>query len=247
MPSAAGKAPIVRVDADFQLLIPSRFPPIALFERIADEAEAAVVAEIEGLTNPRLRERQRAAGVGAGDVTSPMFQNWNHAPFAYRNPLGSRHFGPEVSVLEMAEDLETALAVSVRRREAFLGSTGEARTDLDMRVLTRRVTGGFGDFRAFPADADRDALLSAGRSVLAADPPLDGMLYRPPERSQSTCVAVLERSVLGRAVQGEHFRFVWDGRRIRSIYSFSDGRLIDPALLGIRHEVGPSAWPAVAR
>ena len=37
-------------------LVPSRFPPIVLFERVADPADLDVVFAIEALTNPRLRQ-----------------------------------------------------------------------------------------------------------------------------------------------------------------------------------------------
>ena len=37
-------------------IIPSRFPPINLFERVADPGDLEAVIEIESMTNPRLRE-----------------------------------------------------------------------------------------------------------------------------------------------------------------------------------------------
>ena len=36
-------------------LVPSRYPPIGLFERIADPADWEMIAHLEGLTNDRLR------------------------------------------------------------------------------------------------------------------------------------------------------------------------------------------------
>src|SRR3546814_15539703 len=37
-------------------IVPSRFPPVGLFDRVADPDDLAAIAEIEGLTNPRLRD-----------------------------------------------------------------------------------------------------------------------------------------------------------------------------------------------
>ena len=236
MPSAEDDLKVVGVDAVFYTLIPSRFPPVALFERIANEAEQEAIAHIESLTNPRIRERRRALQTDDVDVDSPRFQNWNHAPFAYRNPEGSRFFGPEAAVLELSDDLQTALAVSVRKRETFLFRTLEARKNLDMRVLSRRVGGRFADLRRFEPQLSLEDRLALGRRVLALES--DGLLYTPPERPSATCVAILNPSGLGPAVQGDHFRFVWDGERIRSLYSFSGpGLVIDPQGLASTDQV----------
>ena len=37
-------------------LVPSRFPPVLLFDAVADPADLAVVFAIEALGNPRLRD-----------------------------------------------------------------------------------------------------------------------------------------------------------------------------------------------
>lgn len=229
MLSEADDIEIVDIDDTCYTLIPSRFPPIDLFERIANDDEGAAVARIETITNPRLRDRQRALQTEAVDVTAPRYQNWNHAPFTYRNPEGSRYFGPESAVLELADDLQTALAISVRKRETFLSRTDEARTNLDMRVLSRKVTGRFADLRHLDPNLDRDARIAVGRRIADITTPIDGLLYNPPERPSAKCFAILNAGALARAVQGDHFRFVWDGKCIRSLYSFSGpGLIIDP-------------------
>ena len=43
-------------------IVPSRFPPVDAWDRIAAPGDFAALAEIEGLTNPRIRE---ALGVHA--------------------------------------------------------------------------------------------------------------------------------------------------------------------------------------
>ena len=47
-------------------IIPSRFPPIDLFERIADPADWEALIQLESLTNPRLRDE-----VGEITLVSP--------------------------------------------------------------------------------------------------------------------------------------------------------------------------------
>ena len=60
----------VDVDETFFTLIPSRFPTIDVFARVANDRSAELAA-IESLTNPRIRERERAAGIAKAG--SPNF------------------------------------------------------------------------------------------------------------------------------------------------------------------------------
>jgi hypothetical protein len=224
MPNEAGD--LVELDETFLNLIPSRFPPVALFQRIANNRDDDV-AQIESLTNPRLREKERLlSSAAAVDLDSPLVQNWNHAPFTYLNPEGSRFFSPEVAVLELADELQTALAISVGKRELFLGRTTEDTTGVDMRVLSRRVRGRFVDCSGRSSGTDPAGLRAVGRSVLESR--ADGILFRPIERPSARCLAILNGETLDRAIQGEHFRFTWNGTRIISLYSFNTGKVIEP-------------------
>jgi hypothetical protein len=47
-----------------------------------------------------------------------------------------------------------------------------------------------------------------------------GALFKCPVRPAGTCVATFNGDVLARSVQAEHFRFVWNGRCVKSVYSF---------------------------
>ena len=68
-------------------IVPSRFPPIDLFERIADPADWDALIELESLTNPRLRDEvgdialvpaaERISGPGASAIM---------AAFTHLNP-----------------------------------------------------------------------------------------------------------------------------------------------------------------
>jgi hypothetical protein len=132
-------------DQDWYRLIPSRFPPVDVYERLAPELRA-VAQETEALTNPRLAAKARLTGGPASvDENSPRLQNWNHAPFAYTNPEGSYLLSPVHGVMEVAGSEEAALAIAIRRREIFLGRTTELALDLDMRLLSTRIAGEFAD------------------------------------------------------------------------------------------------------
>lgn len=211
----------VTVEQRFFTLMPSRFPTVDVFARVAGD-RSAELAEIESLTNPRLRERERLLnGTQSVDGNSPLLQNWNHAPFAYVNPEGSHFFGPEQPVLELASDIQTALAISIQRREVFLARTGEGPLGLEMRELSRIVTGRFADGRDWQLNLDVEERRRRGQAIKGAG--FDGLLYHPVERPAGYCVCVLKGASLQRAMQRDHFKFVWDGGKVSKIYSFGSG------------------------
>lgn len=219
MPSvAASDHTSVDVDQMFYTLIPSRFPTVDVFARVAND-RSNELADIESLTNPRLRERERLMnGAQTVDDNGPLLQNWNHAPFTYRNPEGTRFFDSDRPALELAADIQTALIISVKKRETFLIRTTEAPIGLEMRELSRQVKGRFANGLDWDPGLARVERRRLGREVAEAG--FDGLLFRPAERPSGVCVSIFKGEVLQRAVQRDHFKFVWDGRRVRVVYSF---------------------------
>lgn len=222
------------IEQPFFTLIPSRFPTIDVFARVANDRSDAL-AEIESLTNPRLRERDRLMnGAQVVDGNGPLLQNWNHAPFTYPNPDGTRFFDADRPALELAADMQTALAISIRKRETFLSKTGEAPIGLEMRELSRQVKGRFVDGRDWDPELDLAERRRRGRQIAEAG--FDGLLFRPAERPSGLCVSVLKGGALERAVQRDHFKFVWDGSRVSTVYSFGSGVQYSPEdLCGVEH------------
>jgi hypothetical protein len=211
----------VAVDSTWYRLIPSRFPPVSLYERVAREEAWVAVTAIEDLTNPRVQARQLLTGVAQVNEASPKLQNWNHAPFTYLNPEGTWLLSPLFGAMDLSDCLQTALAISVRKRELFLSRTEEPPLDLDMRVLGTRVQGQFADLRALEPTLTQTERWQIGEELLNAG--ANGALFMCPVRPAGTCVAIFSGDVLERSVQAEHFRFVWDGRRVKSVYSFDKG------------------------
>ncbi len=238
MPNAVAKAPILQKTLNTFLLIPSRFPPIRLYERISGDFHDAVT-ELEALTNPRLRQKEQIIAVLGLNDKSPSLQNWNHAPFAYFNPEGSWFFSARTPCLEVSADIQTALAVSVAKRTRFLSQTDQDKLNLDMRVLSRRISGRFLDARGLDVSMDEAKRRALGEEILALD--VDGVIFSSPERPIGDRYAVLNGDCLERAVQGDHYRYVWDGGEIKELYSFAKGDVIDPKDLQSEDLILPAA------
>lgn len=231
MPNGADEAiPIIKVDSEWFRLIPSRFPPVSLYGRVIANDRTDELAEVENLTNPRLRTAKLLTdGIAPIDPSSPRLQNWNLAPFTYPNPEGTHFFRSAYSCLELAEDIQTALAVSVARREAFLRCTNEGPIGLDMRLLKTPISGRFVDLRERTENLTVNECWKLGDQIIQMGH--DGVLFRGPERPSASCVGIVKEGTLGRSQQTRHFRYLWDGSRIRTLYAFDDASEINAEML----------------
>jgi hypothetical protein len=217
---------LIKWSGDAFRLFPTRFPPVNVYDGLVANDRHEEVATVEALTNPRLRSLHRLRS-SLETTSDPRLQNWNLAPFAYGNPDGTTFFGEGTPCLELALERQTALAISVCKREAFLSATNQGPTGLDMRMLRSPVEGLFWDLRSLE---DRPATMTEGqRRKLGASLPegAQGILYNPVERPIGTCVSIIDGAVLKRSEQSAHFRYLWDGKRIPLLYAFDrKGRTI---------------------
>lgn len=209
-----------RIDQEWHRLIPSRFPPVEVYERLGPPEIAADAKALEDKTNPRLQAKSWLLGKSAEySESSPRLQNWNQAPFSYRNPEGSTFLNPAYGVFEAVSGVRPALARAIRRRELFLSRTQEPPTGLDMRLLVTRIQGELVDLTEQSWNDDRDRRWAAGREIYEAG--ANGILFRSPDAPQCLAVTVFDNGLLGRTIQSAHYRFVWDGEKIRKVYDFS--------------------------
>lgn len=209
-------------------IIPSRFPPIQLFERVADPAVLEAVFELEALTNPRLRDEtgdirlvppeDRVSGPGSSIVM---------AAFTHLNPDGSRFSDGSYGVYYTGRDLETAVAETRHHRSRFMAATAEPPTELDMRVYVADLDGALHDVRCSAStDAARHAALHDPDDYAASQhlggalrrSGSDGVVYDSVRHSGGACAAVFRPPLLSNPRQERHLCYVWDGTRIDMVY-----------------------------
>jgi hypothetical protein len=211
--------PTCEIDADYHVLIPSRFPPVRLYERLGPPEVQERATALEQLTNPRLKARAKLEESDPGlPSSSPKLQNWNHAPFEYPNPEGTTFLGPAYKVLELVAGEWAALRRAILRREAFLARTDEPAIDFDMRLITRRVRGRFVDLTSQPSLRDEHDRHKLGQDLYEGG--AAGIAFRWGVDNSVLAVSVFDPSALGRAVQGDHYRFVWDGEVVSVVGNF---------------------------
>ena len=213
-------------------LVPSRFPPISLFERVAEPADLDVVFAIEALGNPRLRDEtgelslvpaeHRISGPGTGAIM---------AAFTHLNPEGSRFSDGSYGVYYAANDLDTAVAEVGHHRTLFLSRTREPAIEIDLRCYRLRVKSTLCELRGLNTDhADHAALYDpdsyAASQVfglarrVAGDA---GIAFDSVRRPGGECVALFTpRATVPPARQAEHVTLRWNGERISEWYLKSE-------------------------
>jgi hypothetical protein len=214
-------------------IVASRYPPIWLFERLTrDPAEWEILAEIESLTNPRLRDEigeirlvpveERVSGPGA---------SWVMAAFTHRNPNGSRFSDGSYGVYNAARELATAIPETVYHMGRFSAQTADPPHAEDMRVLTGRLDAGLHDLCAKPNSwaacldpNDYTASRELGRRLRARGS--NGVVYPSVRQPSGECIGAFRPRAVGLPAQGRHLQYHWDGRRISRYFDYAEERWI---------------------
>ena len=205
-------------------IVPSRFPPISLFEAVADPADLAVVYQIEAMTNDRLREEvgditlvppeDRVSGPGS----SPIM-----AAFTQLNPEGDRFTTGTYGVFYAGRTIETAIAETSYHRIRFLQSTGEPAQELDMRVYAVDLDAELHDIRSMreshPAYYHPTSYgVSQELALQLRENGSGGIVYGSVRDEGGECAAVFRPRLLSNCRQERHLCYVWDGKTISTIY-----------------------------
>ncbi len=205
-------------------LIPSRFPPIRLFERVTDPDDLEAIFELHALTNPRLRdEAGDIALVPPEDRISCPGTTIIMAAFAHLNRSGSRFSDGTYGVFHAANDINTAIAETRYHREQFLGATNQPHMELDMRVYLVDLDGDLHDLScqkaAQPLIYHNDNH-AAGQHLAGTlrETGSNGIADDSVRRTGGDCVAVFRPLLLSTARQGRHLCYVWNGRDIETVY-----------------------------
>jgi len=209
-------------------IVPSRFPPAGLWDRIARPEDFDALAELEGLTNPRIREemgilalipRERRAN---GPGTTPIM-----AAFTHLNPDGTRFSDGKFGIFYLSATVETAIRETVFHRERFLRRTREPAIQLQMRCYVTAVNRHLYDVRGqFPTLHDPVEYLESqrvGRELRIANS--DGIVYDSVRNGGGECAALFWPDCVEPCVQSAHYAYIWDGTSITNVVELTEVHL----------------------
>ncbi len=206
-------------------IVPSRFPPVGLFDRIADPADLDAVFALEAMTNPRLREEagtlqlvppsRRISGPGSTPVM---------AAFTHLNPEGSRFSDGSWGVFYAAHSVATAVEETVYHRERFLAATGEPACEIPMRCYRTSLDCKLHDLRGGWREVHDPDVYTAGANLarVLRQAGSNGVVYDSVRHPGGECIAAFYPDVVAPCVQAQHLTYRWDGQRIAQVFTVQE-------------------------
>lgn len=201
-------------------IVASRFPTVGPWDRIARPEDFEALAELEGLTNPRIREQLGALSLiprhrwATGPGTTPIM-----AAFTHLNPEGTRFSDSSFGALYVSSSAETAIRETVHHRQRFLARTREPAMQIQMRRYVTEVRRPLHDVRgSFPALHDADDYSVSQRAARELrDAGSDGVVYDSVRHRGGQCAAVFWPDCVAPFAQATHYTYVWDGKSITNV------------------------------
>lgn len=128
-------------------LIPSRFPPVGLFDTVATAADLEAVMELAGWTNDRLVPERIARLPKAEWVYGRANASIVMAAFLHAAPQGQRFNGPELGAWYASASLKGAVAEVGHHLRREAAASGAARLSRQYRAYTATLAGRYLDLR----------------------------------------------------------------------------------------------------
>ena len=214
-------------------IIRSLFPPIDLFEDIADPADWPLLISAEMKTNPRLMEsignldlvplERRVSGPGASYLMAPFTHVSTDRP--------SRFSNGNYGVLYAAREFETAVFETIHHHGRFMAATDEAPGwTSQFREIVLDIDATLHDVRGDdPACAplreldDYAAPQALGHALRAQGS--DGIAYPSVRHPGGECAGLFWPDVATNPRQGRHLDYHWDGSRVDLVREPSSGNV----------------------
>ena len=203
-------------------IIRSIFPPIDLFEDIADPADWPLLIAAEQKTNPRLMEtignldlvptERRVSGPGA---------SWLMAPFTHVSPdRPSRFSDGSFGVLYVGDRFEVALLETIHHHARFMLATAQLPGwTSQFREIVLEVDAALHDIRPLGAEAapaldPTDYTASQALGIGLRGMGSAGSAYPSVRCPGGECAGLFYPDGASRPVQGRHLDYHWNGERV---------------------------------
>jgi hypothetical protein len=213
-------------------IIPSRFPPIDLFERVAPAKDWEALIALESLTNSRLRD---AVGeihlVAPEDRISGPGASYVMASFTHLNPKGSRFSDGRFGVYYAGKTFRTALYETIHHMSEFYADTQLGPHTEDMRVLVGEIDASLHDIRRSRQWApclDRgDYRQSRSLALRLRSLGSNGIVYPSVRDQAGECVAVFRPRCVSPPIQANHISYHWDGNAVSQYFDYGRSEWVD--------------------
>ncbi|MHC8314637.1 RES family NAD+ phosphorylase [Pseudomonas sp. LB3P31] len=201
-------------------LVNSKFPPINLFDDVADAQEFEALYQIQALTNPRLRnELGQLEMIPRSEIPFGIPGcSYATAPFTHVNPAGSRFSDGSFGVLYLAGSMETALAEVQHHQSLYWSKVRGLNYE---RFVFRGLACSFVEaaMKDATAIAMKDPIYAPdnyaashrlGKAVKEAGCP--GLRYQSVRLRGNHCWALMTPRPVSSIVQTAHYEMIWNGQ-----------------------------------
>ena len=210
-------------------LINSKFPPIALFDDVADAEEFEALYQIQALTNPRLQnEVGRLELIPRTEIPFGIPGcSYATAPFTHVNPEGSRFSDGSFGVLYLAATMEAALAEVHHHQDKYWSKIYGLNYE---RFVFRGLSCSFfdGTMKDATSISMSDSIYapddythshSLGKAVKNAG--CTGLRYNSVRLQGSYCWALMTPKPISSIIQSAHYEMIWN-EHITSVNKISE-------------------------
>lgn len=203
-------------------IIRSIYPPIDLFEDIADPADWPLLISAEQKTNPRLMEN-----IGNLDLVPPERRvsgqgaSYLMAPFTHVSPeRPSRFSDGSFGILYAGNSFEVALLETMHHHARFMARTGEQpgwtsqfrEIVLAVKATLHDLRDSAPEYKDLLDPDDHAASQRIGRAL--KDFGSNGIAYPSIRLNTGECVGLFYPDCASSAVQGRHIDYHWNGERV---------------------------------
>ena len=205
-------------------IVPTRYPSVSLFDRVADAADFDALYALEAMSNERVREEighiervprdQRVFGPGSGPIM---------AAFTHVNLLGSRFSDGRHGVFYAARERATAVAETRHHHGNFLAATQQDPMHLPMRLYHVAIDARLHDLRPVGAvpeavhdPDDYTAARTLGHALHAAGSA--GVAYRSVRRPGGQCAGLFRPRGASRCLHAAVLLYAWDGMAFTDVF-----------------------------
>ncbi|SNY53421.1 RES domain-containing protein [Arsukibacterium tuosuense] len=206
-------------------LINSKFPPVSVFDDVADADEFDTLFELQALTNPRLQAL--AGNLSLLPRTEIPFGiagcSYAVAPFTHVNPAGSRFSDGRFGVLYLAENVQTAINEVAYHQNRYWSRVPELSYE---RFVFRALSCEFADVslsdltslspqHAIYHSEDYTAARALGGNLRLQGSA--GVQYNSVRNQGALCWGLFSPKYVTQMVQHAHYEMIWQNGKISAI------------------------------